>query len=128
MVLHGVSLTAEEVCQLQAPPPMKLRDTPCRYGTGLLGAYRLTDLLFVASSGQLFLFDPSGRHLAPGGGGAAGGGFRGGGAAAPTAKAFKLRGEQAQSMGVELFSVREVLLRYTGSTPVVHQKHNSSTG
>ena len=63
--LHGCQLSSETICQLQSPPPFKLRDATCRYGTGLLGSYFLADLLEVASGDMLYLFDPTGSYLAP---------------------------------------------------------------
>lgn len=61
---EGVVLTTEEVCILQTNPQAKLRGQLCQYGTGLLGAYHVTELPFVVSGGCLYLFDPSGQVLA----------------------------------------------------------------
>lgn len=64
IAFEGVVLTTEEVCILQANPPPKLRGQVCQYGTGLLGAYHVTELPFVVSGGCLYLFDPPGQVLA----------------------------------------------------------------
>jgi len=72
------------------PAPHEAQGHPLPLRDGAAGAYRLTDLLFVASGGSSSVSDPSGRHLGP-----AGGRRRGPrqGAMAPTAEAFKLKGE-----------------------------------
>ncbi|KAG0589167.1 hypothetical protein KC19_1G000400 [Ceratodon purpureus] len=63
IAFEGASLTTEEVCTLQTIPPSKIRGQPCQYGIGLLGAYHVTELLLIVSSGCLYLFDPPGQVL-----------------------------------------------------------------
>lgn len=64
VAFEGAVLTTEEICSLQTGMPSKLRGQSCQYGTGLLGAYYVTELLFIVSSGCLYLFDPPGQVLA----------------------------------------------------------------
>lgn len=64
VAFEGAVLTTSEVCVLLANPPAKLRGQLCQYGSGLLGAYHITELPFIVSSGFLYLFDPSGQVLA----------------------------------------------------------------
>ena len=72
---------------LQAPPPFKLRGHLGHYGTGLLGAYHVTDLPLVASGSCLYLFDPSGGVLGDG---------RGGKSGAPSGKQYSLKGDDTE--------------------------------
>ena len=51
IAFEGAALSTEEVCLLQTNVPAKLHGQCCQYGTALLGAYHITELLFVVSSG-----------------------------------------------------------------------------
>ena len=65
VVLEGAELTTEEVCNLQMSPSWSRRGQTSNYGGGLLSCYNIADVLFLISSGCLYLFDPSGEILAP---------------------------------------------------------------
>lgn len=91
IAFEGAVLSTEEVCSLQTSLPTKLRGQFCQYGTGLLGAYHITELLLIVSSGCLYLFDPPGQVLAASpsdGQASASGGM-------PVGKAFALKGNVA---------------------------------
>ena len=63
--MEGASLSREEICNLQFPPPWNLKGTPLNYGLGLLSCHFVCDLLSIVSSGYLYMFDPLGLALAP---------------------------------------------------------------
>ncbi|BDA44284.1 probable Sacsin [Coccomyxa sp. Obi] len=68
IMLSGVVLSREELCQLQCPgTPYKIRGKTCRCGTGLLSCYYLTDLLMAVSGDSLYIWDPHGHHLSASG-------------------------------------------------------------
>eukprot|EP00850_Spirogloea_muscicola_P024010 SM000422S15899 [mRNA] locus=s422:514:20866:+ [translate_table: standard] len=92
VAFEGATLTRDEICALQAPPPARLsgHGEACHYGSGLLGAYAVTDLPAVASASALYIFDPSGRVLVrPAGERRAGEGHQ------PTGLVYSLSGEGA---------------------------------
>ncbi len=96
VAFEGAALSTEEVCLLQTSLPAKLRGQFCQYGTGLLGAYHITELLFVVSSGCLYLFDPPGQVLA----GSPNDGQAGTSGGMPVGKAFALKGTIALHHGL----------------------------
>ena len=64
VVLEGATLSMENVCGLQFPPPWKIQGNALNYGLGLVSSYFICDLLTIVSSGYLFIFDPLGLALA----------------------------------------------------------------
>ncbi|CAI5478866.1 unnamed protein product, partial [Closterium sp. Yama58-4] len=151
ILFHGAQLTSEDICHLHTPPPIRLRDATCRYGTGLLGAYHLSDLPLIVSGSFLYAFDPSGHHLFSGsaGGGAAvagsggsgglsaargssgspGGSRRRGGGddmAAPVARAFSLKGSGSSSF-INRFpdQFQPLIFAASSSSSSSHSSHSS---
>lgn len=80
MVFEGVTLSQEEVCNLQLPPPWKVQGGVLNYGLGLISSYYVCDVLTVLSGGYFYIFDPLGLTL-----GASSGGV-------PSARLFSLSG------------------------------------
>ncbi|XP_020275406.1 sacsin [Asparagus officinalis] len=64
VVLEGATLSVEDVCGLQLPPPWKIQGNALNYGLGLISSYFICDLLTIISSGYFFIFDPLGLALA----------------------------------------------------------------
>lgn len=63
-MLEGATLSREDVCGLQLPPPWKVQGNALNYGLGLISSYFICDLLTIVSSGYFFIFDPLGLALA----------------------------------------------------------------
>ncbi|XP_052204846.1 LOW QUALITY PROTEIN: uncharacterized protein LOC127809789 [Diospyros lotus] len=63
-VLEGVSLSREELSNLQFLPPWRLRGDTLNYGLGLLSCFYVCDLPSVLSGGHLYMFDPRGLAFA----------------------------------------------------------------
>ncbi|XP_072965979.1 uncharacterized protein [Typha angustifolia] len=63
VVLEGATLSREEICGLQLPPPWKIRGSALNYGLGLLSSYFMCDILTIISSGYFYIFDPLGLAL-----------------------------------------------------------------
>lgn len=59
-ILEGVSLSREELSNLQFLPPWRLRGDTLHYGLGLLSCFHICDLPSVVSGGCLYMFDPRG--------------------------------------------------------------------
>ena len=87
--LPGVAVTREQLVLLQQPPSdrsLSVAGRTPRFGNRLLAMYQVSDVPAVASGEHLYLFDPTGAHLASslaqadgmagtdGGGGGGGGG------------------------------------------------------
>ncbi|XP_008803352.1 sacsin [Phoenix dactylifera] len=64
VVLEGTTLSREEICGLQLPPPWKIRGNAINYGLGLVSSYFVCDLLTIVSGGYFYIFDPLGLALA----------------------------------------------------------------
>ncbi|XP_029123505.1 uncharacterized protein [Elaeis guineensis] len=64
VVLEGTTLSREEICGLQLPPPWKIRGNAINYGLGLVSSYFVCDLLTIVSGGYFYVFDPLGLALA----------------------------------------------------------------
>lgn len=62
-IMDGASLSREDICNLQLPPPWNLKGTSLNYGLGLLSCHHVCDLLSVVSSGFLYMSDPLGLVL-----------------------------------------------------------------
>ncbi|KAF3777352.1 Sacsin [Nymphaea thermarum] len=65
VVLEGVTLSMQEVCNLHLLPPWKLQGTTLTYGLGLLSCYWISNLQVITSGGALYMFDPHGSVLSP---------------------------------------------------------------
>ncbi|MQL84580.1 hypothetical protein Taro_017078 [Colocasia esculenta] len=65
VIMEGVTLSRDELCNLQFSPPWKLRGATVNYGLGLLSCHFVSDLLSVLSGGYLYMFDPLGLAFAP---------------------------------------------------------------
>lgn len=63
-ILEGVSLSREELSNLQFLPPWRLRGDTLNYGLGLLSCFHICDLPSVVSGGCLYMFDPRGLAFA----------------------------------------------------------------
>lgn len=63
-ILEGVSLSREELSNLQFLPPWRLRGDTLNYGLGLFSCFHICDLPSVVSGGCLYMFDPRGLAFA----------------------------------------------------------------
>ncbi|GFZ15718.1 zinc finger, C3HC4 type (RING finger) family protein [Actinidia rufa] len=63
-ILEGVSLSMEELSNLQFLPPWRLRGDTLNYGLGLLSCFHICDLPSIVSGGCLYMFDPRGLAFA----------------------------------------------------------------
>lgn len=83
-MLDGATLSREDVCGLQFPPPWKIQGNALTYGLGLICSYFVCDILTVVSSGYYYIFDPLCLALAASSN------------SGPAAKLFSLIGEVQQ--------------------------------
>ncbi|KAG0477770.1 hypothetical protein HPP92_012489 [Vanilla planifolia] len=65
VIIEGATLSIEEVCSLQLPPPWKIRNKTLNYGLGLIGSYFVCDIMTLVSGGYFYIFDPLGLVLGP---------------------------------------------------------------
>ncbi|XAR63999.1 hypothetical protein NMG60_11024177 [Bertholletia excelsa] len=100
-ILEGVSLSREELSNLQFLPPWRMRGDTLNYGLGMLSCFYICDLLSVVSGGYFYMFDPRGLAFAMQSG------------CAPAAKMFSLTARSLKSqvcltLTVECFFVTGV--------------------